>query len=264
MSFCVLFIFPQQKVPVFGDKVAILTGISMGSNKPTVKELDTRMSDLHKYFQNELQQFRQEMDKIKTPEVAVDGEGKNLETIKHRFDFFEVTMKNEIACLQSQINKLKTDFEKINSKLDGVTQNDYRNNLLLHGIEEKRNEDLYIEVNNILQSKLGIHVEKNEFNVCLRYGKRRESGNRCRPVLVSFLHGWKRNEVFRNKKQLKGTNLMCTEHLSPLRYTLFKTIKNRFGKDCWTSDCKIGFVYGNSTHYVTTKDQLAAICNISE
>lgn len=236
----------------------------MGSTKPTVKELDSRMSDLHKYFQSELTKFREEIENAKTPEVVADGKENGLENLRHKFDFFEAAVKNEMKCLQSQVNKLKTDNEKINLKLDGVTQYNYRNNLLIHGIKETRDEDLYVEVRNIFKNKLNVNLDKHEINLCYRYGKRPDSNNKSRPVLISFLHGWKRNEVFGNKKQFKGSNLMCTEHLSPLRYNLFKEVRNRFGRNCWTKDCKIGFVYNNSTHYITTRDQLTAIHAISE
>lgn len=231
----------------------------MGSAKLTVKELDSRMSDLSRHFQSELTKFRGEIEKVKTPEVAADGEENRLETFRHRLDFFEATVKNELKCLQSQINELKTANEKMSFKLDGVTQYNCRNNLLLHGVKETRDEDLYAQARNLLQDKLNIKIDKHEIDSCYRYGKKHDLNNRSRPILIKFLNGWRRNEVFHGKRQFKGTNIMCTEHLSPLRYNLFKEIKKRFGRDCWTKDCKVGFVYNGSTHYVATRDQMTAI-----
>lgn len=235
------------------------------ASKITVRELDSKMSDLHKYFEDQLTNFREEIDKVKTPDITENGrEMSGLETIKNRFSFFEATIKNNIKDLQSQIDKLRSDSERINLKLDGIMQGDCKNNILIHGIDEKNGEDLYVDVKAIIENKLKIHLDKNEINLCYRYGKRPEVNNRCRPVLIKFIHGWKRSEVLKNKKLFKGTRLVCTEHISPLRYILFRTIRDRFGKDCWTRNGKIGFVYNGSVHYVTTREQMISICGVSE
>lgn len=234
---------------------------NMGTTKPTIKELDARMNVLHSYFETELNKFRSEMNQAKTPEIAAEGGEVGFESLKNRFIFFEATIKNEMEKLQGQVNKLQTEYVRTNIKLDGIIQHQHRGTLLIHGIEEKQSEDLYLEIKNILENKLDVRVNKQDIAVCYRYGRKLNTkARRCRPVAVEFVNRWKRDEVFWNKKRLKGTNLMCTEYLSPIRYSLFKTIKSRFGKNCWTKACKIGFVYENTVHYVTTLEQMSVIC----
>lgn len=234
--------------------------------KPTVKELDTKVADLSKFFQDELGKFRDEIQKIRTPEVVTNNDGTALNTLIHRFDFFEAAIKNEVNKLQDQITEIKKDFENANYRIDLMAQNESRNKLLLHGLQERSNEDLFDEVKNIIDNQLDIKLEKGDINVCYRYGKRSRKANaeRCRPVLIHFVNLWKRNEVFYKKKLLRGTKLVLTEHLSPLRLNLYKTVKHRFGKNSWTKDCKIGFIHNNSTHYVTTFGQLTSVCDTTE
>lgn len=237
---------------------------SKNSGKPTVKELDTRVQDLHSYFNSELKKFRSEISKVKTPEsiIGTGDDEVGVETFVQKFSFFEATIKNELQKLQRQVTALKMESEKIQCKLDDSVQYQFRNRLLMHGLEEKAGGDLYSEVKNIFKNKLDIHIEKTDVNICYRFGKKRRTTDKrtSRPVLLEFVNLWMRNEVYYKKKLLKGTNLLITEYLSPHRYEVYKIVKSRFGKECWTKNCAIGFQYGNTLHYVTTLEQYSNVC----
>lgn len=50
-------------------------------------------------------------------------------------------------------------------------------------------------------------IEANEINKIHRIGKNKQ-GNKPRPILCSFVNGWKRTEIMQNKKALKKIYIM--------------------------------------------------------
>lgn len=47
-----------------------------------------------------------------------------------------------------------------------------------------------------------MNIEKNEVNKLYRLGKNK-AGDKPRPVLCSFMNGWKKEEIMKNKKKLQ-------------------------------------------------------------
>ncbi|XP_022823945.1 uncharacterized protein LOC111354630 [Spodoptera litura] len=78
------------------------------------------------------------------------------------------------------------------------------NNIVIYGLEEseKSTSELFQNVKDIFKRDLDLSVEQNEMNRLYRLGKRNE--NKHRPVLFSFTNGWKKDEIVKNKKSLKG------------------------------------------------------------
>lgn len=235
----------------------------MGS-KTTVKELDNRVSDLQNHFEKELQKFRDEIEKVKTPEIPDGREENRRADLMHKFTFFEATIKNEMKKILSEVNKLKGEHTKLICSLDDTIQDQHKSKLVLHGLKEEQGENLYDEIINIINMQMKIQIQKTDLNICYRLGSKKynHSGvNKCRPVLIDFLCVWKRNEVYYRKKVFKGSKLVLAEYLSPMRHELYKTAKRHFGRNCWTRNCKIGFNHNSSVQYVATLDQLLAIIN---
>ena len=61
--------------------------------------------------------------------------------------------------------------------------------------------------------------------------------DRPRPIIVKFISYRKRSEVFRNKKQLKGTGITVREDLTKRRHNLLKQCIEKHGvTNVWTLD----------------------------
>lgn len=229
----------------------------------TVKDLGVRVNDLHAYFENELHKFRTEIKTIKTPEVNADGEMVS-ETVLNRFDLFEATIRNEIQGIKADLDKLNSVCDNLNRKTDKILQNSYRHALLLHGIEEKPEEDIMAIVFELFNGRLGLALQKNDIDMCSRFGIKKSATNhknskQSRPILVEFITMWQRNEVFYKKKVLKGTGLIITELLSPYRYSVYRLVRDEVGKNTWTKNCRIGFSIDGKVHYVATKESFEKI-----
>lgn len=227
----------------------------------TVKDLDLKVNDLKKFFNEELGKFRGEIEKVKTPnadEGVPGGKGTDIEGILLRFNLFEGTVENHMRNLQSQITQLQKDFNIIQSRLDNNLQNSNRSKILLLGVSENVKDDcLRKEIITIINTKLQFSLKDDDVYDCYRLGKK--NVNKPRPVVIQFTMISARNEIFHSKRQLKGSGLVIAEVLSPMRYDVFKLAKQKFKKDCWSNNGKIGFKIGNIVRYVSTLEQFLTL-----
>lgn len=231
------------------------------ASKPTVKHLDTKVSELQTYFEDELSKFRTELAVTKSPEVTLDD---GLNSIRNRFDLFENTIKNNIESIKREIGAVVERTQRLELSLDNNIQELSMSKLLLHGLSESEDKkhSLKARIVDLFQNKLNTPISEADVNFCYRLGaKKKTSDNTIRPVLICFHDIRTREGVFKSKKLFKGTKLAISEMLSPLRYKTFLAVKVKLGKEkCWTSGGRIGFRWNDRSHYVTTMDQLDAVC----
>lgn len=233
-------------------------------NKPSLKMLDTKVSDLQALFQAEIDKFRGELSVAKTPENVGEFDFNNLASLGDRFSAFEAFIKSEIVNLQNLIKNMSERQNDFESLLDDKVQDSYRRSLLITGFKESESENLYDVVLKLFVEKFSITVNKEDIDICYRLGSRKKrNGDKqgsvdARPVVVKFLHGWKRDEIYREKRRLKGSGVVFHEMLSPKRNDLRKSVSRRFEK-CWTFRGRVGFVFNSTVYYVSTHDQLSRI-----
>ena len=61
-----------------------------------------------------------------------------------------------------------------------------------------------------------------------------------RPIIVRFSNYRTRQNVFSEKRKLKGKSTSISENLTKKRYELYKSAMNKFGKGkVWSSDGRI-------------------------
>lgn len=116
-----------------------------------------------------------------------------------------------------------------------------------------------MSVCDLIKSKLRIPVTKADISTAHRYG--RKNDGKVRPLLVEFVHVWRRDEVFYKKSALNNSKIVVSEFLTSGRYRLFKTVREKFGNDCWTKNGRIVFKFNNRLQYVTNVDEFESIVN---
>lgn len=224
----------------------------------SIKDLDLKVADLKNYFNDELGRFKGEIAKIKSP--TVDSEPVNnarLADVLNSFDLFRAAVDNRLKSLESQVNELRVASEGFNAKLDTYVQHGNRNKILVFGIEEKSSEISQREVIETINTKLKIQLGATDIDLCYRIGKKRDGV--ARPLLVEFVCIRKRNEIYYNKKLLKGSEITIAEVLSPMRFELYKLVRQKFGKECWVNRGRIGLKFNDRVEYITSVKQFHAI-----
>lgn len=195
-----------------------------------IKELDARVDIIGQQLQSQLNELKKSVQNKGTDDYESPVEVEMVVKLKE----FERHMERVLGELKKEIATLR---ESVKLQCEHLKKETFRNCLLIHGIMPTEKENLYSEVCNILCSRLRADVNIKDISVCYRIGKTSKNKNSqiARPVLVKFIHEWKRDCIYRDKKKLKGSGLVISEMLTPTKYKLLREVKSRVGKEkCWT------------------------------
>ena len=94
----------------------------------------------------------------------------SIKFINEKFEEYEADLKQkekEIAELKEDLTSLKETFFQVDKTLDRQEQYSRRNCLLVHGVEEKNNEDTDQEIINIVKNDLGEEITIHEITVLI-------------------------------------------------------------------------------------------------
>nr|XP_037870330.1 uncharacterized protein LOC119629233 [Bombyx mori] len=100
---------------------------------------------------------------------------------------------------------LKLKIEAQQKEIEYLKREKRNNNIIIFGVEEKEKTTLELMdmIKKTFKNDINIDIEENAINNLYRLGKRSIQGNKPRPVCCSFVNGWKKNEIVKNKKYLK-------------------------------------------------------------
>ena len=85
----------------------------------------------------------------------------------------------------------------------------------------------------------------------------RNSPSKPRLIIVRFLNYRVRQQIFSNKKKLKGKQMVISENLTQKRYVLYNQCLSKLGKgNIWTTDGRITAKINNRYVTITNKIML--------
>ena len=117
--------------------------------------------------------------------------------------------EEKIKFLEKENSNLIKRLDEMDAVVDRQEQYWRRNCLLVHGIVEETVEDMDKKIINTLQQSMDETIKTEDTDRSHRLGKRKSSKNvKPRPINVKIARYNTRNRVYRNKKKLKGTELV--------------------------------------------------------
>ena len=138
--------------------------------------------------------------------------------------------------------------------MDDLEQYQRRQCLRIFGVKEEQNEDtdkIAMEVS----AKIGVQLDVVDIDRCHRVGK--PQTDKPRAIIVKFVSYRKRSEIFRSKKQLKGTGITIREDLTRLRHKLLLDCVTKYGlQNTWTQDGAIIVKVGDSRRRITRSEDI--------
>ena len=165
--------------------------------------------------------------------------------------------------LKHQNKKLNEKVSKMSKQIDEQEQRSRNECLLIHGIEERDDDNTDSIAIQIITHELGVELTLDEIQRSHRVGPKnqrrntRSSNPRPRPIIVRFSNWRKRREVFSVKKKLKGKGISITENLTKYRYDLLKEAIEMYGKgNVWTIDGRITTKLNNTYVVITCSGDL--------
>lgn len=113
-------------------------------------------------------------------------------------------MDEKLAPIIEENKKLKQKISNLEKEIENLKRENKNNNIIIFGLEEteKSTDDLFKNIKENFKRDLNIKLDEYEVNKLHRLGKNKVE-SKPRPVLCSFVNGWKKNEIIKNKKSLK-------------------------------------------------------------
>ncbi|GBP78304.1 Retrovirus-related Pol polyprotein from type-1 retrotransposable element R2 [Eumeta japonica] len=99
--------------------------------------------------------------------------------------------------------KLKVEYQQ--TEIEYLKREKRNNNIITFDVEEleKSTLDLIHIIKRIFKSDVNIDIDEYGINKIHRIGNANKERNKTRPVLCSFVNGWKKSEIIKSKKGLK-------------------------------------------------------------
>ncbi|KAI8488105.1 Tetraspanin-8 [Branchiostoma belcheri] len=131
-------------------------------------------------------------------------------------DTKETSDKNadKLKQLEQNIMTYNTEVTEMANKLDYIENQSRRNNLIFDGIKDDRKEtweQSETKVKEVLRNKLRLNTDSIEIERAHRNGK---PGDRPRPIVVKLLRYKDKQNILRQAKMLKGTQIFINEDFS--------------------------------------------------
>lgn len=171
-------------------------------------------------------------------------------------------MRDEITRLKNDVIDLRTKLREIDDNVtdrsDELEQYQRRNNLRIFGISESQDEDTDALVVQLCRDKLGFELPKDAICRSHRIGKQPppapDGSKRPRPIIVRFIGYRHRQQMFSDKKKLKGTGVTVREDLTARRMEVLRAAVAKHGqRNTWTLDGRVLWMDSQGRKGVATR-----------
>ncbi|XP_064074214.1 uncharacterized protein LOC135193882 [Vanessa tameamea] len=109
---------------------------------------------------------------------------------------------DKLLPLINEIKELKAENNNLREKMANIEKYKRKNNIIIHGLNENEKSSSGLMTSTIekIKNDLNISLESRDIDFIYRIGKKQE---KARPILISFINGWRKNELMLNKKKFK-------------------------------------------------------------
>lgn len=113
-------------------------------------------------------------------------------------------MDEKLKPILEENRNLKIQIQKLENKIEYLERDKKSNNIIIYGLKEgeKSTTELINLTKQKFQEEFNITLRDYDINKIYRIGKTTNKG-KPRPTLLSFINGWKKSEIFKNKKNSK-------------------------------------------------------------
>lgn len=179
----------------------------------------------------------------------------DLATLTREFAEFKGIVWQVLKKLKSQMDSLSLGQERHEAFLR-------RKALLVHGVAERKDENVSEVLVNILSTKMHLSdITMGDLQSCHRLGA---PSGKPRPVLVRFRELEVRHVVWESKTTLKNTGIVVSEFLTKSRHDIFMAARKHFGiRSCWSVDGKIAIILPDkSRKKIETAGELQSLVDV--
>ena len=146
------------------------------------------------------------------------------------------------------MSALNVKVSELTSAVEKQEQYSRGNCLLLHGINENKDEDTDKMSLNTLNENLQLEVTELNIERSHRIGKPKPNG-KPRPIIIKFVRYNVRRKVHERKKMFKGKKISITESITAFRMSKLAEAREKYGfLNVWTSDGRVLYKDGEKVN----------------
>lgn len=142
-----------------------------------------------------------------------------MDEIKQMIFAMNANMDKKFENMEKKFEELKIDIigikqsnEEALKRIEKVETETIKRNIIIFGMDEVENN--LGELKDMLVTVFGRMIKnfsENDIDFVYRLGKKSE---KARPIKMGFVNWWKKAEILRNRKELKGTKIYVEEEIS--------------------------------------------------
>uniref|UniRef100_A0A8D9FI16 Uncharacterized protein n=2 Tax=Cacopsylla melanoneura TaxID=428564 RepID=A0A8D9FI16_9HEMI len=160
---------------------------------------------------------KEDLSKLTSDEVMIkiyqELKGLKIE-LKNENQETRDLLNNKIGAVQEEQLCTKKKLAVHDGKLKGIEIEKRKKNVIIYGIKEEPNEtrnETKLKIDQILNTKMKLKIKIEEIDDFFRMGKKDRPN---RPIMLKLVTYWRKNEILKNGKELKGTGIHMAEDLS--------------------------------------------------
>ena len=232
---------PKKSDPIVGLTKDTLDDMINRAVQAAVGTLAASLTDdLHVYFDNKFQEYSESQDNLKAEICELKN---RVSTLENKVD----SLTNQ---LRQQSNLIDCQEKRTNEVMRWAYNNEQysrRENIKIHGLQVKDDEDCRLKVINLLKKDLGIKIKNEDISVAHPVPRKIQKNNvdgepLPNPIIVKFspLARERRDETIKKRRQLKGSGVVIFEDLTDLNAKLINWLtKNDDLKNVWSVNGKV-------------------------
>ncbi|VDI25118.1 Hypothetical predicted protein [Mytilus galloprovincialis] len=190
-----------------------------------VEKFNEKLDTIENKFSNLVQEVKEDVNKVK---LEVSETGQALKELRHDHDelqrgveAMELNMQSlEVEKLESMRQSFETDLKNLKEKQVLLEKHDRKYNILVYGMPEKRDENIWKVIDDLMMNYLKMEKAKAEsfpFANAHRIPARQNSGEKKRPnpIIIRFIHYADKELFLSLGSLLAGKNIRMVDDLPP-------------------------------------------------
>lgn len=156
-----------------------------------------------------------------------------LNQLAKDYQAFKSFVRDTLIMIKNQIISLIT-------VTDDMENRSRKKFLLFRGVKENPAENTSMVLCNIGTESLKLQIKPEDIQFSYRLGTQNANVDKPRPILVKFRSLDLRTQVWRSKRELKGTPISVAEFLTAIRRRVYMEGRRIYGiNNCWSQEGQI-------------------------
>lgn len=154
-----------------------------------------------------------------TLELLYDEILKTKAEISNKIDATETRILIAVEETKHRVNELEKENAALKEEIETLRRQNRKNGIIVFGLEREK-EISAVKISEKINLLLGVGVRPEDLDEFYYLGKENHS-----PLKITFVCNWKKAEVLKNCKKLKGSKVSITNEQTPQELEEYKILK---------------------------------------